>query len=90
MRLKVVAACAAVAAVAGVVLVPPGGAGAVGEVVLPVMYALPAESTAIELAKSPPLPPRKVEYRSVDPVGSSLATKASPQIELTQPPWRTD
>src|SRR5438034_807549 len=48
------------------------------EIVSPVTYALPEESTAIPNPKSVELPPRYVEYINDEPSALSLVTKASP------------
>src|SRR5579864_831401 len=46
------------------------------EVVQPPIYALPRASTGIDVASSPPLPPRTVANTGVLPVASSLSTNA--------------
>ena len=55
----------------------PGIELAKTERVIPVMYALPAPSTAMPLAVSALLPPANVEYTSEAPVGANFVTKAS-------------
>src|ERR1035441_2086152 len=50
--------------------------GKFGDVVQPVTYALPKPSTAMLLATSLFVPPRKVEHTKLVPVESNLATNA--------------
>src|ERR1700736_2619184 len=56
----------------------PNVVGKLGDLVVPVTYALPALSAAMPFVRSSLLPPRYVEYTNVDPAGLILATKESP------------
>jgi hypothetical protein len=55
----------------------PGVVGKSSELVLPITYALLAESTLMRTPKSTWDPPINVEYTRAEPAGLSLATKAS-------------
>src|SRR5271170_2187231 len=59
------------------VLIDPKVTGKSNDDVVPVTNASPAASTAIPLATSASLPPRYVEYSSVEPSALILVTNAS-------------